>query len=86
MLQMVAMPAEREPTGLAQQLGEAPTSAKGHTHLCTRELASLLPSLSLPLRSRVKRMAREKEATGLEPCPGCQGGRWIWGEHKILAL
>ena len=68
MLQMVAMPVEREnPQGWLNSWARPPYLLKMHTRLCTRKLASLLPSLSLPLWSRVKRMAKEKEATGLEP-------------------
>ena len=46
MLQMVAMPVEREPTGPAEQLGKAPTPARG-AHISLHQGAGITSSLAL---------------------------------------
>lgn len=46
MLQMVAMPVEREPTGPAEQLGKAPAPARG-AHISLRQGAGITSSLAL---------------------------------------
>lgn len=72
---------ETEPKGLAVQLGEGPPHLlEVHTRLHTRELASFLPSLSLPLWPRVKMRPSEERPRGQSSVSRFSG--WLLGRVK----